>query len=104
VRKRLPPGVVRAIRLAPCGDTVAAREFDVALSTVANIRARRVHFDVPDEWPAPEIGGARRLTDEQVRAIRASAATLQADAARYGVSITTIRLIRKRQQIYLDVA
>lgn len=103
-KKKLPPGVVRAIRQAPCGDSIAAREFGVSLTTVINIRARHIHVDVPDEWPASNVGGARRLTDEAVREIRASDATLADLALRHGVSVTTIHMIKKRKQIYLDVA
>lgn len=100
MKKRLAPGVVRAIRHAPCSTLAAAREFQVTASTVTNIRKRLVHADVPDEWPAT---GRSRLTPEQVREIRTSKATLADLADRYGRSITAIHMIRKRQQIYLDI-
>lgn len=99
--KKLSPGVVRAIRNATGTSTAIAREFELAISTVDNIRKRLTYGEVPDQPPAPYV--KRRLTDAQVRAIRASTLPITQQARQYGVSPTTIHLIRHRKQIYLDV-
>ena len=103
MRKKVPPGIVRAVRAAPCGISTAAREFGLSVSTVFNIRHRRIHDDVPDEWPADSVGGARQLTDEQVRAVRADPRPLRKLALAYDVSVRTVQLLKARREIYLDV-
>lgn len=103
-RKKLTPGEVWAIRHSAWPASVIAREFRVSLSTVHNIRARLSRTDVPDEPKMPHpIGGGRRLTPAQVRAIRASTGPLRVTAAQYGISAAAVRLIRRREQIYLDI-
>lgn len=102
--KKLTRGEVWGIRNAPWAATVIAREFEVSLSTVVAIRARRSRLDVPEQPANPTpVGGARRLTPEQVRAIRASTGPLRIAAAQYGISPAAVRLIRRREQIYLDI-
>lgn len=99
-RNTLPPGVVRGIRAFEGSHRGAAREFGVTVTTATNIRLGRTRLDVPDEPPAPY---RRRLTDDQVREIRDSRATLADIADRYGISVTMAHLIRARKH-YADVA
>lgn len=103
MRKKTPPGIVRAIRQAPCGISTAAREFGLSVSTVFNIRHRKIHADVPDEWPVDNVGGERQLTDEQVREIRASVKSLRQLAREHGISVRAVQLLKSRREIYLDV-
>lgn len=99
--KKLAPGVVRAIRNASGPTAAIAREFELAISTVDNIRRRLTYAEVPDE--PPPAYQRRKLTDEQVRAIRKDIRPLRLIAKSYGVSTTTVSLLQHREQIYLDV-
>ena len=99
--KKLAPGVVRAIRNATGPVASIAREFEMAVSTVDNIRKRLTYREVPEEPPPAYV--KRRLTDAQVRDIRASTLPITQQARQYGVTPTTIHLLRARKQIYLDV-
>lgn len=101
---RLTEDAVLAIRLSDAAVSALAERYGVTTATIVSIRTLKTWKNV-HAFQSPFAGdrrGARhpraRLTDEDVRAIRAepSSVTTAAIARSYGVSHETIRCIRLR--------
>lgn len=88
----------RALALRGAGGTIEqlAARFNVSLSTARRVVLGRTWADLPGARKAKPYGGhKRKLTEDEVRAIRQSEEPNRTLAARYGVTAPNISAIRK---------